>query len=69
LLVTDKLRSYASAFRRLRLTCPHDRNHGVRLPAITSVCRTRKARSAIAALGSWPSTLLAETPQPSRRRR
>ena len=23
LLVTDKLRSYASAFRRLRLTCPH----------------------------------------------
>jgi putative transposase len=24
LLVTDKLRSYASAFRRLRLTCPHD---------------------------------------------
>jgi putative transposase len=24
LLVTDKLRSYACAFRRLRLTCPHD---------------------------------------------
>src|SRR5207247_3414949 len=24
LLVTDKLRSYAAAFRRLRLTCPHD---------------------------------------------
>src|SRR2546429_3584839 len=24
LLVTDKLRSYASAFRRLRLTCPHE---------------------------------------------
>ena len=23
LLVTDKLRSYASAFRRLRLSCPH----------------------------------------------
>ena len=23
LLVTDKLRSYASAFRHLRLTCPH----------------------------------------------
>jgi putative transposase len=23
LLVTDKLRSYAAAFRRLRLTCPH----------------------------------------------
>src|SRR5262249_58522853 len=22
-VVTDKLRSYASAFRRLRLTCPH----------------------------------------------
>ena len=25
LVVTDKLRSYASAFRRLRLTCPHER--------------------------------------------
>jgi putative transposase len=25
LLVTDKLRSYAAAFRRLRLTCPHER--------------------------------------------
>jgi transposase-like protein len=24
LLVTDKLRSYATAFRRLRLTCPHE---------------------------------------------
>jgi putative transposase len=24
LLVIDKLRSYASAFRRLRLTCPHE---------------------------------------------
>jgi putative transposase len=24
LLVTDNLRSYSSAFRRLRLTCPHD---------------------------------------------
>src|ERR1700756_5426205 len=25
LLVTGELRSYASAFRRLRLTCPHER--------------------------------------------
>src|SRR5437764_1918345 len=24
LLVTDKLRSYSAAFRRLRLTCPHE---------------------------------------------
>jgi putative transposase len=24
LLITDKLRSYAAAFRRLRLTCPHE---------------------------------------------
>ena len=24
LLVTDKLRSYAAAFRRLRLSCPHE---------------------------------------------
>jgi transposase-like protein len=29
LLVTDKLRSYASAFRRLRLTCLHERGCGV----------------------------------------
>ena len=28
LLVTDKLRSYSAAFRRLRLTCPHEQ--GVR---------------------------------------
>jgi len=28
LLVTDKLRSYASAFRRLRLTCPHEQGSG-----------------------------------------
>jgi hypothetical protein len=31
LLVTDKLRSYAAAFRRLRFTCPHQqrlRNNG-----------------------------------------
>ena len=25
LLVSDKLRSYACAYRRLRLTCPHER--------------------------------------------
>jgi putative transposase len=24
LVITDKLRSYAAAFRRLRLTCPHE---------------------------------------------
>ena len=28
LLITDKLRSYAAAFRRLRLTCPHERGCG-----------------------------------------
>src|SRR6266850_883689 len=28
LLVTDKLRSYAAAFRRLRLTCPHEQGSG-----------------------------------------
>ena len=28
LLVTDKLRSYASAFRQLRLTCPHEQGFG-----------------------------------------
>jgi len=29
LLVTDKLRSYASAFRCLRLTCPHEQGGGL----------------------------------------
>ncbi len=28
LLVTDKLRSYASAFRRLQLACPHEQGSG-----------------------------------------
>jgi putative transposase len=34
LLVTDKLRSYACAFRHLRLTCPDERKRSVR-----SACR------------------------------
>jgi putative transposase len=28
LLVTDKLRSYGSAFRQLQLTCPHEQGSG-----------------------------------------
>jgi transposase-like protein len=32
LLVTDKLRSYGSAFRRLRCTCPHDRGLALETP-------------------------------------
>ena len=28
LLVTDKLRSYGSAFRQLKLTCPHEQGLG-----------------------------------------
>jgi transposase-like protein len=36
LLVTDKLRSYASAFRRLRLSCPHEQGLRSNNPAENS---------------------------------
>lgn len=39
LLVTDKLRSYASAFRRLRLTCLHDQ--GLRKNNRAEICSRR----------------------------
>src|SRR4029450_11040774 len=56
LLVTDKLRSYASAFRRLRLTCPHEQgfrrnnpaenSHQVVRPRERKMQRFKSARSA-----------------------
>ena len=42
LLVTDKLRSYGSAFRHLRLTCPHEQGLRARRP----IAIPRTARSA-----------------------
>ena len=36
LLVTDKLGSYGSAFRQLRLTCPHDQGPQHLQPSTTS---------------------------------
>jgi len=41
LLVTDKLRSYAAAFRRLRLTCPHEQGLRSRVDDWRSGCRYR----------------------------
>jgi transposase-like protein len=40
-IVTDKLRSYASAFRRLRLTCRHEQ--GLRNNTIGRGIRTRRS--------------------------
>ena len=39
LLVTDKLRSYASAFLRLRLTCPHEQGLRSRVDDWRGGCR------------------------------
>jgi putative transposase len=42
LLVTDKLRSYGSAFRQLKLTCPHERGFGrIDLPSASSASMPR----------------------------
>jgi transposase-like protein len=43
LLVTDKLRSYAAAFRRLRLICPHEQ--GLKGTCCTWVERSSAART------------------------
>jgi hypothetical protein len=52
LLVTDKLRSYASAFRRLRLTCAHeqvrhltDTDRSDRVTHAPTLCRQNLERS------------------------
>jgi len=48
LLVTDKLRSYASAFRRLRLTCPHEQGFSKEQPRgeLASACKATRAQDA-----------------------
>src|SRR5438874_5914115 len=66
LLVTDKLRSYAAAFRRLRLTCPHEqgprrKQSGRKLPISRA---TTRAQDAAVQVGSIRPTL----PQHARRR-
>jgi len=49
LLITDKLRSYAAAFRRLRLTCPHEQGLGMNNRAENShqVVRRREQNAAV----------------------
>jgi transposase-like protein len=39
LLVTDMLRSYASAFRQLGLSCPHEQGSGATIDARTLISR------------------------------
>jgi hypothetical protein len=53
LLITDKLRSYAAAFRRLRLTCPHEQGLRMNNRAENShqVVR-RRAQNAAVQVGS-----------------
>jgi transposase-like protein len=50
LLVTDKLRSYASAFRRLRLTCPHEqglwKTENSHQPVRRRECKMQRFKSA-----------------------
>jgi hypothetical protein len=57
LLVTDKLRSYGSAFRRLRLTCPHKKGFGATIgrelaPAWTAT-RAQDAAVQIGSVGQF----------------
>src|SRR6266481_5422118 len=50
LLVTDKLRSYASAFQRLRLTCPHEqglwKTESSHQPVRRRECKMQRFKSA-----------------------
>ena len=57
LLVTDKLRSYASAFRRLRLTCPHEQGlrQNNRAENSHQAVRRRGAQNTTVQVGSFRS--------------
>ena len=59
LLITDKLRSYAAAFRRLRLTCPHEQGLRMNNRAENShqVVRRRRAQNAAVQVSSLRPTL------------
>jgi len=71
LLVTDKLRSYASAFRRLRLTCPHEQglrrnnraenSHQVVRRRERKMQRFKSARSASACSACMPPSTTTST--------
>jgi hypothetical protein len=53
LLVSDKLRSYASALRRLRLTCPQELGSGNTIaPKLASGNATTRAQNAALQIGS-----------------
>ena len=59
LLVTDKLRSYASAFRRLRLTCPHEQRASEEQSGgeLASACKATRTQDAALQIGSIRPTL------------
>jgi transposase-like protein len=65
LLVTDTLRSYASAFRRLRLTCPHEQGSGETIgPKIhISLCGYESARCSASNRLNLPSASSACMPR------
>jgi hypothetical protein len=65
LLVTDKLRSYASAFRRPRLTCPHEqglRGNNRAENSHQAVQRRERNSICITTATRWPMSSAARSP-------
>src|ERR1700737_4913954 len=65
LLVTDTLRSYASAFRRLRLTCPHEqglRGNNRAENSHQAVQRRERNSICITTATRWPMSSAARSP-------